>query len=181
MSVAGVQTVGAEVSVVGVQTDISRVQVVRETTYASVATQAGACEVPTGGDTVMGGVGAPDPPPGGARVWDEGAGWGSVGGGGSGAPGMDPRPADGVVSAQALLVHGVDCRRGIGSLLAAARKLRVGKCTVRGVRWLLGVGRRWGKRLSSVVVYLDRPVDIRGHSVWFGGALHPVERYVFGR
>ena len=39
---SGTQTVGAEVSVVGVQTDISRVQVVRETTYASVATQAGA-------------------------------------------------------------------------------------------------------------------------------------------
>ena len=60
-------------------------------------------------------------------------------------------------------------------------RLRVGVCTVRGVRWLLGVGRRWGKRLSSVVVYLDRAVEVRGHSVWFGGTLHPVERYVFGR
>ena len=39
---SGVQTELAGVSVVGVQTDISRVQVVRETTYASVATQAGA-------------------------------------------------------------------------------------------------------------------------------------------
>ena len=71
--------------------------------------------------------------------------------------------------------------RGVGSLLTVARRLRVGECTVRGVRWLLGVGRHWGKRLSSVVVYLDRPVEIRGHSVWFGGALHPVERYIFRR
>ena len=39
---SGVQTELAEVSVVGVQTDISRVQVVRETTYVRVATQAGA-------------------------------------------------------------------------------------------------------------------------------------------
>ena len=70
------------------------------------------------------------------------------------------------------------------ALLAAARGLSVGECGecgVRGVRWLLGVGRRWGKRLSSVVVYLDRQVVVRGHSLWFGGALHPVERYVFGR
>ena len=58
--------------------------------------------------------------------------------------------------------------------------MRVGECTVRGMRWLLGVGRRWGKRLSSVVVYLDHPVVVQGNSVWFGGALHPVEQYVFG-
>ena len=42
-------------------------------------------------------------------------------------------------------------------------------------------GRRWGKRLSSIVVYLDRPVVVHGNSVWFGGALHPVERYVFAQ
>ena len=90
-------------------------------------------------------------------------------------------PVPGVVRAQALLIQGVDCRRSMGALFAAARRLRVGECTVRGVRWLLGVGRRWGKRLSSVVVYLDRPVVVRGTSVWFGGSLHPVERYVFGR
>ena len=42
-------------------------------------------------------------------------------------------------------------------------------------------GRRWGKRLSLVVVYLDRPVVVRGNSVWFRVALHPVERYVFVR
>ena len=35
---SGTQMVGAGVSVVGVQIDISRVQVVRETTYASMAT-----------------------------------------------------------------------------------------------------------------------------------------------
>ena len=90
-------------------------------------------------------------------------------------------PVPGVVWAQALLIHGVDCRRGMGALLGAARRLRVGECTVRGMRWLLGVGRRWGKRLSSVVVYLDRPVVVWGNSVWFGGVLHPVERYVFSR
>ena len=154
---SGVQTESATVSVVGVQTDISRVQVVRETTYDSVATQAGAGGVGVDGDTVMSGVGA---------------------------PGVGPLPAAGVegtVRAQALLIHGVDCRRGVGTLLAMARRLRVSDCSVRGIRWLLGVGRRWGKRLSSVVVYLDRPVVVRGHSVWFGGALHPVERYVFGR
>ena len=47
--------------------------------------------------------------------------------------------------------------------------------------FLVGVGRRWGKCLSSMVVYLDCPVVVRGNSVWFEGALHPVERYVFGR
>ena len=94
---------------------------------------------------------------------------------------MGPRPADGVVRAQALLIHGVDCRRGVGSLLLVAKRLHIRKCTVWGIRWVLGVGRRWGKRLSSVVVYLDSPVEVRGHSVCFGGTLHPVEHYVFRR
>ena len=88
---------------------------------------------------------------------------------------------EGLVRAQALLIHGVDCRRGVGTPLAMVRRMRIGDCSVRGVRWLLGVGSRWGKRLSSIVVYLDCPVVVRGHSVWFGGALHPVEHYVFGR
>ena len=90
-------------------------------------------------------------------------------------------PVPVVVWAQALLIHGVDCRPSMKALLASARGLRVGECGVRGVRWLLGVGRRWGKRLSSVVVYLYCPVVVRGHSLWFGGALHPVECYVFER
>ena len=163
----GVQTVGAEVSTVGVQTDVSRVQVVRETTYASVASRA-----------------CPEMAPSGVGVDVE---MGGMGGGPSGPP---PVPltsggtavlVPGVVRAQALLIHGVDCRRGVGALLVAARRRRVGGCTVRGVRWLLGVDRHWGKHLSSVVVYLDRPVVVRGNSVWFGGALHPVERYVFAR
>ena len=47
-----------------------------------------------------------------------------------------------VVWAQAVLVHRVYCYRGMGALLTAAIRLRVGECTVRGVRWLLGVGRR---------------------------------------
>ena len=50
-----------------------------------------------------------------------------------------------------------------------------------GVRWLLGVGRHWGKRLSSLVVYLDCQVVVWGYSLWFGGALHPVKHYVFTR
>ena len=74
-----------------------------------------------------------------------------------------------VVRGQALLIHGVDCRRSVRALLAATRGLRVGMCSVRGVRWLLGINRRWGKRLSSVVVYLDRTVVVRGNSLWFGG------------
>lgn len=88
-------------------------------------------------------------------------------------------PVPEVVQAQALLIHGVDCRRGLGALSAAARRLSVGECAIRRVRWLLSVERRWGKRLSSVVVYLYRPVVVLGNSLWFGGALHPVEHYVF--
>ena len=160
----GVQTEGAEVSTVVEMNDVMGVQVVRETMYASVASQACPEVVsgPAGVDVEMGGMGGgpAGPPP--APV-----GWGV--------------PVPEVVRAQALLIHGVDCRRSVGALLAAARRLRVGECGVRGVRWLLGVGRHWGKRLSSVVVYLDRPVEVRGHSLWFGGALHPVERYRFGR
>ena len=107
---SGVQTESAEVSMVGIQTDISRVQVVRETTYASVATQAGAGGVGVDGDSVMTRVGVPD---------------------------VGPRPvagAEGLVRAQALLIHGVDCRRGVGTLLAMARRLRVGDCGMHGVR-----------------------------------------------
>ena len=139
---------------------------VRETTYASVVSQACPEVAPSGvgADVEMGGMGGgpSGPPP---------VPLASVG---------TAVPVPGVVRAQALLIHGVDCGRGTGALQAAARRLRVGECTVRGVRWLLGVGRRWGKRLSSVVVYLYRPVVVRGNSVWFGGSLHPVERYVFG-
>ena len=56
---SGVQTVGAEVSTVSVQTDVSRVQVVRETTYASVASQACPEVAPSGvgADVEMGGMG----------------------------------------------------------------------------------------------------------------------------
>ena len=116
---------------------------------------------PAGVDVVMGGMG--DCPSGPSLTTDGG----SV-------------PVPGIVRAQALLIHGVDCRRSVGALLVAARGLRVGECGVRWVQWLLGVGRRWGKHLSSVVVYLDRPVMVRGHSLWFGGAFHSVERYRFG-
>ena len=86
-----------------------------------------------------------------------------------------------VVRVHALLIHGVDCRRGMRALLAAGGRLPVGDCTVRGVRWLLGVGRRCGKQLCSFVMYMDRPVVVHGHSVWFGGSLHSVDRYVCWR
>ena len=68
-------------------------KVVRETTYASVATQAGAGGVGVDGDAVMGGVGVPDVGP-----WPMGG-------------------VEGLVRAQALLIHVVDCRRGVGTLL----------------------------------------------------------------
>ena len=162
---AGVQAGCQEVRTIGVMTDVTNVRVVRETTYTSVASQACLEMSPATGDVDVE--------------------MGGTGGGPSGPPPVQVVPADepvpGVVRAQALLIHVVDCRRGVGALMVAARRLRVGECTVRGVRWLLGFGRHWGKSLSSVVVYLDRPVVVRGNSVWFGGALHPVERYVFGR
>ena len=94
----------------GVQTDISRVQVVREMTCTTVATQAGAGGVGVDGDSVIGGVGLPDV---GSRPVGEGVG---------------------LVWAQALLIHGVDCRRGVGALLAMTRRLRVRDCGVHGVR-----------------------------------------------
>ena len=147
----GMPTVGPEVSTVDVQTNISCVQVVSEITYASVASQAcpeGSLGV-GGMDVEMGemGGGPAEPPP---------------------IPVVPLVPAarvPEVVRAQALLIHGVDCCRGMGALLAAASRLRVGECTVRGVRRLLGVDRRLGKRLSSLVVYLDRTIVVCGHSV----------------
>ena len=99
---SGVQTELAGVSVVGVQTDISRVQVVRERTYASMATQAGTCIVPADRDTVMGGVGVPGPPPANAGVLGKGASRGVSGGGG--APSGGSRPVVETVRAQALLI-----------------------------------------------------------------------------
>lgn len=69
---------------------------------------------------------------------------------------------------------------GHGVMLVAAQRLRVTKCTVRGVKWLLRVGRHWGKDLSSVVMYLDCLVVVRCNLVWFGGELHPMEHFVFG-
>ena len=87
-----------------------------------------------------------------------------MGGMGSSPAGPPPAPVDSgvpvprVVRAQALLIYDMDCRRSVRALLAAAQGLSLVVCSVRGVRWLLGVGWHWGKRLSSVVVYLDRPL-----------------------
>ena len=61
----GVQTVAPELSAVSVQTDVSRVQVVRETTYASVAAQtcAGVGPVAEGVNVEMSGMGGGPPGP----------------------------------------------------------------------------------------------------------------------
>ena len=119
---ARVQTERVEVSTVGVMTDMTNVQVVRKTTYASVASQVDQEVVagPVWVDVEMGGMG-------GCPVGTPLALVGGV------------VPVPGVVQAQALLVHVVDCRRSVRALLAAARGLRVGEYSVRGVRWLLGV------------------------------------------
>ena len=69
-------------------------------------------------------------------------GMGSCPSGPTPAPVVDGVPAPVVVRAQALLIHGVDCRRSVRALLAAARGLKVDHCSVRVVQWLLGVGRR---------------------------------------
>ena len=126
----GVQVVVPQVSTVGVQTDVSRMQVVRETTYALVAalTCTGEGPVSEGVDVEMSGIGGGPAGPSPVSV----------------VPVVPVVPVPGVVRAQALLIHGADCRRGVGALLAAARRLRVVECTVWGVRWLLGVGRHWG-------------------------------------
>ena len=96
-------------STVGVMTDVSRVQVVRETTYASVASQAcpeGSLGV-GGEDVEMGVVGSspagplPDPV----------------------VPFVPAVRVPEVIRVQALLIHGVDCHRGIGALFSAARRL----------------------------------------------------------
>ena len=151
----GVQTEGVDVSTVGVMTDLTNVQVVRETTYASVASKASPKVVagPAGVDIEIGGIGGcpSGPPP---------------------SPVCSGVPVPEVVWAQALLIHRVDYRRSLRALLVAARGLRVGECGFRGVRWLLGVGRRWGKHLSLVVVYLDSLVVVRGYLLLIRRVLH---------
>ena len=94
-------------------------------TYASVATQTGAGVLPADGDTVMERVAAPGPPPVGTGVLGGSAGQGVAGGGGAGALQGRSQPAEGVVRVQALLIYGVDCRRGVALLLSEARRLRV--------------------------------------------------------
>ena len=72
---------------------------------------------------------------------------GRVGRGGSGLTGPYPVSAVSVVPfahvpvvvwAQALLIHEVGCRQSMRALLAAAERLRVVECTVRGVRYCCG-------------------------------------------
>lgn len=84
-----------------------------------------------------------------------------------------------VLQAQTLLIHGIDCRLVMGTMLAGANRWRVDVCTVCGVMWLGVVQRRWGKHLSLMVMYLNCPVVVRGNWVWFSSALHPVDHCVF--
>lgn len=98
-------------STVGVMTDVSRVQVVCESTYGLVPSQAcpevspfsGGVDVERGGTD--GGLSGPPPVP--------------------VVPAVPVVPVPGVVRVQAHLIHRVDCRRAIGALLAAAQRLRV--------------------------------------------------------
>ena len=47
-----------------------------------------------------------------------------------------PVPRD--VQVLALLIHGVDCQRGVEELLAAASRLKFGNSIVHSITWLLG-------------------------------------------
>ena len=146
---ASIQVGGAEVSTVGVITDVTNIPVVRKTTYATVAFQA--CSelspAPSGVDVKMGGTG--DGPTGSPPV----------------PVILTVEPMLVVVRAQPLLVHCIGCRCKVGAVFAAARSLTVGECTVHVGRWLLVLGRCWRMRLSSVVVDLYCPVVVLGYSV----------------
>lgn len=138
---AGVQIEETEMSTIGLITDVSCAQVMSEMSYAIVAFQVFP-ELELGTDEVdlkmrRKGNGHMEPPLFSVVTVDSVV--------------TVPR----VVQAQALWNHSVDGRRGIGVLVVAAKRLRVGKCTIRSVRWLLGSGRRWGKHMSSVVVFRD--------------------------
>lgn len=78
---------------------------------------------------------------------------------------MVPLVAPVIMRASALLICGVKCQCGIGSLLAAARRFKVDRCTASDVCGLLGVGRQCGQHLSLMVVYLDCYIVISGNAV----------------
>ena len=104
-------------------------------------------------DTVIGGVSGPVPVP----------------------------PLGSGMKAQVLVVDGMSCMSSLRAVERCSCRLNVGVCTVRGVRWLLGWQRRLGKHMPSVVGYLDRLLVVSENYVRFGGALCPVEQYVWGR
>src|SRR4029077_18293343 len=93
--------------------------------------------------------------------------------------GVPPRRLPG--RARGLVVHGVSCTQGMAGLWQQARMMRGGGGnSVVCVRWLLGWGRRLHKRVSSVVVYFSRFVEVPSGGVFFGGRKRPVELYKFG-
>src|SRR6266576_2770176 len=128
------------------QTDAAGVKGTKGVTWAGVAagTVSGGVSPPADGDVEMGGA---SPPPGGV------------------APGQSSGRARGLV------VHGVSCTQGMAGLWQQARMMRVGGGnTVVGVRWLLGWGRRLHKRVSSIVVYFSRFVDVPSGGMYLRGA-----------
>ncbi len=139
------------------QTDAAGVKGTKGVTWAGVAagSDSGGGPPPAGEDVEMGGA---SPPSGGVA------------------------PCQSSGRARGLVVHGVSCTQRMAGLWQQARLIRVGGSnTVIGVRWLLGWGRRLHKRVSSVVVYFSRFVNIPSSGLFFGGRRRPVERYEFGR
>ena len=141
------------VSTSGVQTD-GQVDAVAtlQPSYASVATQA--TFVPT------------EP-----RDGTRGGSVSLAGGGG-------PQP----VGARALVVHGVPTHMSVDEIFWHADRLRIGVgVRVVRARWLVGLDRRRGNKASSLVLYFNGVVPVRGRVVRFGGRWCPVDRYEFAR
>ena len=141
------------VSTSGVQTDgQGEAEATPKPSYASVATPS--TLVPTGPRN--GTSGGPVPPAGGAA----------------------PHP----VGARALVVHGVPTRMSVDEIFWHADRFRiaVGVRVVRA-RWLVGLDSRRGKRASSLVLYFNGVVPVRGRVVRFGGRWCPVDRHELAR
>ena len=87
-----------------------------------------------------------------------------------------------VVLARAIVIHGVACWQRMADIIFNAQRLRLGSGRqVVGARWLLGRQQRLTKQLSSVVIFFDGALPLRGGSICFGGRICPVEKYDFDR
>src|SRR6266576_3037252 len=134
------------------QTDAAGVKGSKGVTWAGVAagSDSGGGPPPAGEDVEMGGA---SPPSGGVA------------------------PCQSSGRARGLVGHGVSCTQVMAGLWQQARMMRVGGSnTVVGVYWLLGWGRRLHKRVSSVVMYFSRFVDIPSGGMFFGGRRRPGEK-----